>query len=236
MNLEELEVDTNQNAENQMNYNIREYAILRNQIIDWDVFGLQNPWAINQNKLENKKGIPKNCVAIYHRVNTNQETLEETLYLTTWDIEYKAEFKSLSLVWVQEHFKVEESDIKQLDTPEQVIIQPGGEIFFLLDYGHRVVGVVAMVLHGDTYELAKMTVRKECTGRGYAHILMRESIDWAREKGCPSIELMSNVVLENAILLYKKYGFETIHLGPHPAYARCNIIMRLTFQDTTPCK
>ncbi|OBZ89469.1 N-acetylaspartate synthetase [Choanephora cucurbitarum] len=219
-----------------MNYNIREYAMLRNQVFNWDQFVLQNPWALDQNKLDNKKGLPKNCVAIYHRVNASQEMVEETLYLTTWDVEYKADFKQLSLLWVTEHFKVEESDVKQLDTPEQVIILPGGEIFFLLDFDHRVTGVVAMVLHGDTCELAKMTVRKECTGRGYAHILMRESINWAKSRNYPSIELMSNLVLENAILLYKKYGFETVHLGPHPNYARCNIVMRLALQDTVSCK
>ncbi|KAI8639110.1 acyl-CoA N-acyltransferase [Parasitella parasitica] len=128
-----------------------------------------------------------------------------------------------------QYFEVEESDLKQLDTPEEAIIQPGGEIFFLLEGSGRVAGVVATVIHQGVCELAKMTVRKECNGRGYAHILMRESIHWAKQKDYPYIELLSSVELQNAIILYKKYGFETIHLGPHPDYKRCSIIMRLTF-------
>lgn len=41
------------------------------------------------------------------------------------------------------------------------------------------------------------------------------------------ITLLSNTILEPAISLYKKHGFETVHLGPHPDYERCNIEMRL---------
>jgi hypothetical protein len=52
-------------------------------------------------------------------------------------------------------------------------------------------------------------------------------IDWSREHGLEEIFLLSNTILEPAITLYKKHGFETVSLGPHPDYDRCNIEMNL---------
>ncbi|KAI8092437.1 acyl-CoA N-acyltransferase [Gilbertella persicaria] len=207
---------------------LKEYAMARSQIVNWEEFIAQHTWASSYQKPTHNR-VPSHCVAIYHQVDLDKKTVKDTLYVTTWDDQFKSEFKDLSLAWVKEHFVVEEEDIRQLETPEEAIIKPGGEIFFLLESTGRVAGVVAIVLHEGICELAKMTVRKEYTGKGYAHILMRESIEWARSKKYPFVELMSNTVLENAIVLYKKYGFETTHLGPHSAYARANIIMRLTF-------
>lgn len=206
-----------------------EYALVKGKITDWADFIEQNQWAATKTNKFSSLPVASNCISVYYVVDLEQMMIIDRLCMVTWDLKYKSEFKELSLVWVKQYFEVEESDLKQLDTPEESIIQPGGEVFFLLESSGRVAGVVATVIHQGVCELAKMTVRKECTGKGYAHILMRESIKWAKDKNFPYIELLSSVSLENAILLYKKYGFETTHLGPHPDYKRCNIVMRLTF-------
>lgn len=199
----------------------------RGKIIEWDEFLMNNPWAAHHDYSNNQ--VPSNCVAVYYVVSKEKDEIVERLCMTTWDAKYKEDFKTLSLAWVEEHFEVEQTDLIQVETPEQVILQPGGEVFFLLNSTGVVVGVVANLIHQGVCELVKMTVRKEYTGRGYAHILMREAIRWAKEKNYPFIELLSNIKLENAISIYKKYGFETTLLGPHPDYVRCNIGMRLTF-------
>lgn len=124
-------------------------------------------------------------------------------------------------------FKIEQSDIYQLEHPQETIINPGGEIFFL-ECGGEVIGTVALVVeHGD-YELAKMSVSDHHQGKGYSHLLMNAPIDWARQRKLPGITILSSQSLVNAVNLYKKYGFETVRLGPHPNYERCDIIMRLT--------
>ena len=38
--------------------------------------------------------------------------------------------------------------------------------------------------------------------------------------------MLSNTILEPAISLYHKHGYETVPLGPHPEYERCNIELR----------
>ncbi|KAG2199298.1 hypothetical protein INT46_003378 [Mucor plumbeus] len=212
-----------------MNLAYTEYALVKGKITNWADFVEQNQWAAIKTNKFSSLPIASNCVSVYYVVDVEQMAIIDRLCMVTWDLKYKSEFKELSLVWVKQYFEVEELDLKQLDTPEESIIQPGGEIFFLIESSGRVAGVVATVIHQGACELAKMTVRKECNGKGYAHILMRESIKWAKDKKFPYIELLSSVSLENAIILYKKYGFETTHLGPHPDYKRCNIIMRLTF-------
>ncbi|KAI9292035.1 acyl-CoA N-acyltransferase [Neoconidiobolus thromboides FSU 785] len=142
----------------------------------------------------------------------------------TWDEKYKYEFKRLNLKWVQEFFEVEEADTKQFEYPE-TIVNDGGEIFFLLDKD-KVIGTVAMMKHGDEYELSKLAVDDGYKGQGLSKILMDASIKWVKDKGYKSILIISNTKLEPAINLYKKYGFETIHLGQHPSYSRANIVMR----------
>jgi ribosomal protein S18 acetylase RimI-like enzyme len=199
--------------------------MMRNQFVEWDKYLLDNTWA----SAAASTTIPENCIAIYHVLNPALKQIVDTLYVVSWSTQYNQDFKELSLAWVQESFEVEESDIKQVETPEESILQPGGQIFFLLDQNKHMVGTIAMMIsdHGEC-ELGKLTVKKEYNGKGYAHPLMREGIAWAREKKQPNILLLCNTKLEKAITLYKGYGFETIHLGPHPDYARCNIVMKLT--------
>jgi putative acetyltransferase len=138
-------------------------------------------------------------------------------------------FRDLNWAWVERLFKIEESDIKQLEQPEETIIKPGGEIFFLQS-GKDLVGTVAMVHeHGD-YELAKMSVGDAYQGRGYSHVLMHSTTMWGQKHKIDGVTILSSQRLVNAIALYKKHGYETVRLGSHPSYARCDIIMRLNLK------
>lgn len=207
----------------------REYAMMRGQFVEWNEFVSENDWAKNHKYTQ--VALPDQCASVYYVVDKEEQIVTDRLCMVTYDDKYKKDFKELNLVWVKEFFAVEESDIFQLDTPETAIIQPGGEIFFLLTSEGDVAGCVSdIIAHGEC-ELAKMTVKRSCTGKGYAHLLMREAIQWAKDKKYPFLKLYSSVNLENAISLYKKYGFQTIHLGEHPSYKRCDIIMQLDFDQ-----
>lgn len=201
---------------------LKKYAMMRNQFVEWNKFLCDNAWATSVDT-----NVPEKCVAVYYVINENR--VVDTLYVISWSTQYKQDFKEMSLAWVQESFELEESDIRQLETPEKTIIQPGGQIFFLLNGERRMVGTIAMMLCDGECELGKLTIKKEFNGKGYAHPLMREGIAWARDGKQKSVLLLCAVKLEKAITLYKRYGFETIHLGQHPEYKRCDIVMRLTF-------
>jgi putative acetyltransferase len=111
--------------------------------------------------------------------------------------------------------------------PEEMILAPGGEIFFLVE-NDRAIGTCALIRMGErSYELAKMAVREDQRGRGLGKSLMRAAIDWVVTQGGGELVILSNTVLAPAISLYRSFGFETTHLGTHPDYERCNIVMKL---------
>ncbi|KAK9763340.1 hypothetical protein K7432_010075 [Basidiobolus ranarum] len=206
----------------------KSYAMMRNQFVEWSQFASENDWAseaLREGSWEDKQ-VPERCVAIHYVIDKDAKMIVKKLYVVTWSPKYKQMFKDLNLAWVEQFFKVEENDIRQLDYPEENIIKPGGQIFFLLD-DNKVAGTVAMVVHHGECELAKMNVADGYQGMGYSHLLMREGIDWARKGGYPEIAILTAVRLSKAVALYKNYGFEVVRLGKHPDYDRCDIIMRL---------
>lgn len=143
----------------------------------------------------------------------------------TFRSEYKGAFKELNLEWIRLYFQVERKDVEQTDHPERCL-EEGGEIFFVVE-GDKAVGTCALYPAGEArFELAKMAVSPAARGRGYGDLLMEGAEAWARERGAREILILSNTVLEPAIRLYRKHGYETVRLGPHPDYERCNIEMR----------
>jgi len=144
-----------------------------------------------------------------------------------FDKRYLSAFRTLNLDWIEKYFKVEAMDLYQLENPQTTILSKGGEIFFVLE-GDQAVGTCAMVPHEvGGFELAKMAVSPLARGKGYGDLLMLAAIQWARMQKADYILILSNTLLEPAIKLYHKYGFEVLHLGTHPDYLRCNIEMRL---------
>lgn len=144
----------------------------------------------------------------------------------TFNPKYVNTYIELNRQWIEKYFKIESMDIAQLENPYDNVLK-NGEIFFLLE-NDRALGTCAMIAHGPgCYELAKMAVEPSVRGKGYGDILMQQALEWARSQGAKKVMLLSNTVLEPAITLYKKHGFKTVHLGPHPDYERCNIEMEL---------
>ncbi len=149
------------------------------------------------------------------------------LEINQFQKKYLPDFVTLNRQWIEEYFTLEPADLKQLEDPIGSILEPGGEILFLIE-GNLVRGTVALVPHGeDCFEVAKMAVDPAVRGRGFGDILMKAAIDWARERGVQRLMLLSNTSLVPAISLYKKHGFRVVHLGPHPDYRRSDIEMEL---------
>jgi DNA-binding MarR family transcriptional regulator len=139
---------------------------------------------------------------------------------------YKKAFKDLNEEWITLHFKMEESDHKALDHPEEYIIDKGGHIFIAL-YDGEAVGACALIKMDDKkFELAKMAVSPKAKGKGIGTLLGVACIEKAKELGADTVFLESNTKLKPAISLYRKLGFEKI-TGPPSPYERANIQMEL---------
>lgn len=150
------------------------------------------------------------------------------LRVVTYDPQYLPAFIALNREWIERYFRIETNDVRQLEDAENIILKAGGEILFVVTADDVAIGTCAMIPHGPgCYELAKMAVAPAARGRGVGDLLMKACLDWARQKNARSVMLLSNTILEPAITLYKKHGFQTVHLGPHPDYERCNIEMRI---------
>ncbi len=134
------------------------------------------------------------------------------------------DFIRLNELWISEHFSIEEADRELAANPGKVV-SDGGYIFSLLD-DERVVGVCALFQDSpQRYQLARMAVEPAARGNGYGNRLIEHALTHAKTLGAASIFLLSNTILQAAIALYKKHGFVTVSTGPHPVYARCNIVM-----------
>lgn len=136
------------------------------------------------------------------------------------------DFVRLNEQWITELFSLEESD-RQLAADPLRIVRDGGHILSLVE-GGQVVGVCALFRDApQRYQLARMAVEPSQRGKGYGDVLIRAAIQTARESGAETLYLLSNTALQAAISLYRKHGFHTVTEGPHPVYARCNIVMEL---------
>ncbi|MEM9346472.1 MAG: GNAT family N-acetyltransferase [Planctomycetota bacterium] len=137
-------------------------------------------------------------------------------------------FERLNLDWIEQHFVVEPSDRMQLGDPQTQIIDPGGAVF-MAEVDGDVVGTVGLVAQQgrDSVELIKMAVRDDARGQGVGSILMEAVIAQARQFGASQIWLETNTVLDQAVRLYKKFGFRVLADSEcvQTPYERCNCQM-----------
>ena len=107
-----------------------------------------------------------------------------------------------------------------------MIIEKGGAIL-LAAHNQEIIGTIALINMGNNkLELAKMSVHQKYRGKKIGHQLMVACIEKAKEMNTDKIIILSNRNLENAIHLYKKYGFKDVGV-PETDYERCDIRMEL---------
>lgn len=140
--------------------------------------------------------------------------------------QYQGVFSQLNREWIEKYFKVEPSDIEQLEYADQEIIGKGGYIF-LASWEGEIVGTVALVKDDDElYELVKMAVTPKAQGKKIGYWLMLRALEKAREVGAKYIYIESNRKLVPAITLYKKMGFVEGNYRNSP-YERADIQLML---------
>ncbi|MCZ2475029.1 GNAT family N-acetyltransferase [Aquirufa ecclesiirivi] len=146
--------------------------------------------------------------------------------ITRFEPAYRDAIRRLNVEWLEKYFHVEEIDREVLSKPEEVILAPGGEIFYAW-YGDEIVGTVSLMkLEESIFELTKMAVSEKFQGLGIGKLLMENCLDFAKKAGIKQIIIYSNRRLERAVDMYRKFGFLEMDLGP-VIYQRADIKMRL---------
>jgi ribosomal protein S18 acetylase RimI-like enzyme len=143
---------------------------------------------------------------------------------------YDNDFYDLNIEWLKTFFYVEPYDEEVLNKPNKYIINKGGYIFFAKQ-NKSILGTVALMptKTKDVFELTKMAVSPKHRGLKIGQKLMQHCIDFAKNKNFNSLILYSNTKLENAIYIYRKYGFVEIPIEPNSPYVRSDIKMEIVF-------
>jgi GNAT superfamily N-acetyltransferase len=137
-------------------------------------------------------------------------------------------FEKFNRQWIEKYFEMEPLDYQILQHPEEHIIKKGGSIF-MGSYNGELAGTVALkLLTADLFELTKMAVDERFQGKKIGQALATAALARAKEAGAKRVILYSNTLLEPAMAVYKKLGFQEIPVdGP---YKRTNIKMELVIQ------
>ena len=145
--------------------------------------------------------------------------------IVPWHVRHAAAFRSLNEWWLERWFEIEPVDARLLADPEHQLLRKGGEVWFAVE-GDRVLGCVALKpIDAGRFELTKLAVDPEVHRGGVGRALCEKVIERFAARGGTLLFLETNTVLEPAIRLYERMGFEH---RPHPGgsdYARSNVYM-----------
>ncbi|RYH74660.1 GNAT family N-acetyltransferase [Flavobacteriaceae bacterium 144Ye] len=141
---------------------------------------------------------------------------------------YSQHFYDLNIEWLKTYFYVEPYDEEVLSKPEEYIINKGGFIFFA-KLNETILGTVALMPTNtkNVFELTKMAVSPKHRGYKIGQQLMQYCIEFAKQHQFKALMLYSNTKLENAIYIYRKYGFIEIPVEKNSPYKRSDIKMIL---------
>ncbi len=139
---------------------------------------------------------------------------------------FEKDFYDLNIEWLEYFFQVEEYDYKVLSNTKKYIINKGGKIFFAESAGN-IIGTVALMPTKNklVFELTKMAVKPEYRNKGIGKKLLKKCINYSKSNNHSSIILYSNKKLNNAIHLYRNFGFKEIKMEKKSPYLRANIKM-----------
>lgn len=147
--------------------------------------------------------------------------------ILSYSPKYAEDFKRLNIAWLEKYFWVEPHDEEVLGDPEKYIIEPGGTIFFVKE-GNEIIGTVALMkMEDNIFELTKMAITPAAQGKRIGQQLMEHTINFAKKKDWEKLIIYSNRKLENAVYIYKKYGFMEIPIEDNNPYSRGDIKMEL---------
>tara|TARA_B100000003_G_scaffold39171_1_gene33329 strand:- start:42 stop:509 length:468 start_codon:yes stop_codon:yes gene_type:complete len=139
---------------------------------------------------------------------------------------FEKDFYDLNIEWLEYFFQVEKYDYEVLSNSKKYIISKGGKIFFAESAGN-IIGTVALMPTKNklVFELTKMAVKPEFRNKGIGKKLLKKCIDYSKSNNYNSIILYSNKKLNNAIHLYRNFGFKEIRMEKKSPYLRANIKM-----------
>ncbi|MCJ8344275.1 bifunctional helix-turn-helix transcriptional regulator/GNAT family N-acetyltransferase, partial [bacterium] len=165
---------------------------------------------------------------LYSLIKKSQEKRKlENIEIIDYNNSYQNEFYKIGKSWIESMFFMEDSDLKILTNPKKYILDDGGKIL-LARYKNEILGTCALIkLKNRRYELTKMGVLPKAKGLKIGKKLMVASIQKCRNLNAKSIYLETSYKCEEAIALYRKFGFKNVAIQSDCKYERCELAMEL---------
>ena len=89
-----------------------------------------------------------------------------------FELKYAGDFKKMNLEWLDKYGLTEAPDLLMLNDPQKEILDTGGCIYLAKD-GNNIVGSAALIKESAVqFELAKMAVAPDYSGKGISNILI----------------------------------------------------------------
>ncbi len=152
-----------------------------------------------------------------------------TIKIIPYSEENQEYFTTLNVLWVEKYFVMEEHDKDVLYNPKKYILDKGGYIYFA-KADNTIAGTFALIpVEKGVFELSKMTVDEAFRGKKIANKMLEFCLEEAKILNMSKIILYSNTILQPAIHLYTKFGFQEIPLG-NSEYERSDIKMEIIIQ------
>jgi len=144
------------------------------------------------------------------RIKSVKSDAAQAVTIVPYEAKNLDTFVRLNRMWIEEHWKLEEEDIRVLSHPQENIIDKGGHILVAQCNGEPagVVAVMPCPYEGFDWEFAKFAVDPAFRGNGIGKKLGRAAVDGAREIGCRHLFIESNKLLKLAIHVYEWLGFK----------------------------
>ncbi|WP_416305041.1 GNAT family N-acetyltransferase [Neptunicella sp. SCSIO 80796] len=139
-------------------------------------------------------------------------------------------FKTINEQWISAMFAIEPADLASLDHPQELIIDRGGQIYFVKTEQLGVIGCCALLpKENGVFELTKMGVLDSARGLKAGEALLQYVLQQAKNLPIKRLFLLTNKKCEAAVHLYEKNGFvhdKQVMDQYGSSYQRCNVAMK----------
>lgn len=142
---------------------------------------------------------------------------------------YKDAFIEMNKLWISSMFEIEEEDLEVLDNVESMV-ESGAQIFFALDDdGEPLACCMIAPRDNGEWEIEKFCARGMYTGKGAGTACLKACLDYAEQKRVEKIIIVTNTQCEQAIHLYRKFGFSEVPVDREKfTYDRADIAFEKT--------
>ena len=156
------------------------------------------------------------------------------MFITEYKEEFKKDFIELNMEWITRYFTPEKEDYEVLENVD-FLLASGGMIYCAVEDGRVLAVCMTVPLENGVWEICKLAALGQYTGKGAGSAVFRACMDYAIAHGAQKLTLISNRILEPALHIYRKCGFQETALDKNYwGLERANIAFEYIVSDDSP--